>query len=121
MVATLRINADKMKVATAIGFLTATDVADELVRRGVPFAEAHEQVGHLVRHCHGAQITFADVEDEAARRFIPSWDAQLRKVAASPELSLQRRDVTGGTAPRQVARQLRAAERAVQALRRKPL
>ena len=37
-----------MKAATAQGFLTATDLADELVRRGTPFAQAHEQVGKLV-------------------------------------------------------------------------
>jgi argininosuccinate lyase len=109
-----------MKAATALGFLTATDVADELVRRGVPFADAHEQVGRLVRHCHAEQITFAEVKDEAAGRFIPLWDANLRAVATSPELSVARRDVTGGTAPPQVARQIRAAERVVKELRRKP-
>jgi len=91
------------------------------VRRGVPFAGAHEQVGKLVRHCHAGHITFAEVNDDTAQRFVPSWDASLRQVATSPELSVTRRDVTGGTAPRQVARQLRAAERAVRALRRKAL
>jgi argininosuccinate lyase len=121
VVGTLRINTDKMKAATALGFLTATDVADELVRRGLPFADAHEQVGKLVRHCHAEKMTFEDVNDETARRFIPAWDAKLRAVATAPELSVARRDVTGGTARRQVARQLRAAERVVRTLRRQPI
>ena len=118
VIATLRLNAEKMKAATALGFLTATDVADELVRRGVPFADAHEQVGQLVRHCHAERITFAEVKEAAARRFIPLWDAKLRAVATSPELSVARRDVAGGTAPRQVARLLRASARAAKVLRR---
>jgi argininosuccinate lyase len=119
VVATLRMNADGMKAATALGFLTATDIADELVRRGVAFADAHQQVGKLVRHCHARGISFAEVSDAAARRFVPSWDAKLRAIATSPELSLRRRDVTGGTAPRQVARQLRAAERTLRAFARR--
>ena len=49
--ATLRIRPERMKAMTQLGFLTATDLADELVRRGTPFADAHEQVGKLVRHC----------------------------------------------------------------------
>jgi len=120
VVGTLRINADKMKSATALGFLTATDVADELVRRGVTFADAHEQVGKLVRTCHAEKMIFDDVNDETARRFIPAWDAKLRTIATAPELAVARRDVTGGTAPRQVARHLRAAERAVRTFRRQP-
>jgi argininosuccinate lyase len=116
VIETLRVHAEKMKAATALGFLTATDVADELVRRGVPFADAHEQVGKLVRHCYTQQIPFPEVNDETARRFVPSWDAKLRALATSPELSVRRRDVAGGTAPRQVARQLRAADRVLKAL-----
>jgi argininosuccinate lyase len=117
VVGTLTVHAERMKSATALGFLTATDLADELVRRGIPFADAHEQVGKLVRHCVGRWMTFADVADAEARGFIPSWDSRLRAVAASPELSVARRDVTGGTSPRQVARQLRAAARAIKKLR----
>jgi argininosuccinate lyase len=120
VVGTLRINTDRMKAATALGFLTATDVADELVRRGVPFADAHEQVGKLVRTCHAEKMTFEDVNDETARCFIPAWDAKLRTIATAPELAVARRDVTGGTAPLQVARHLRAAERAVRTFRRQP-
>jgi len=121
VVRTLRLHPERMKAATAHGFLTATDVADVLVSRGVPFAEAHAQVGKLVRYCDERQRTFAEVATAEARRFIPLWDAKLRAVAASPEKAVRRRDVLGGTAPRQVARQLRAAEATLGTLRRRLL
>jgi argininosuccinate lyase len=108
--ATLRIHPEKMRAATAQGFLTATDLADELVRRGVPFAKAHEQVGKLVRYCLDHQRTFADLSDSEAQRFVPSWDRKLHEVAVSPEDAVSRRNVLGGTAPRQVARQIAAAQ-----------
>ncbi len=119
VVGTLQINPQRMKAATSQGFLTATDVADELVRRGVPFSEAHEQVGRLVRFCDERQITFSDLSNGEAKKHIPAWGVKLRAVAVSPGLAVARRDVTGGTAPRQVARQLRAATRTLKALRRK--
>jgi argininosuccinate lyase len=107
---TLRIHPGKMKAASAQGFLTATDLADELVRRGVPFAQAHEQVGKLVRYCVGHERTFADLSAAEAQRFIPSWDSKLRQVAVSPESAVDRKNVLGGTAPRQVARQIALAQ-----------
>jgi argininosuccinate lyase len=119
LVRTLRLHPQRMKAATAQGFLTATDVADVLVSRGVPFAEAHAQVGKLVRYCDERQKTFAELAAAEARRFIPFWDAKLRAVAASPEKAVRRRNALGGTAPRQVARQLRAAEGTLEALRRR--
>jgi argininosuccinate lyase len=107
---TLRIHPERMRAAAAQGFLTATDLADELVRRGVPFAQAHEHVGKLVRYCAGHERTFADLSAAEVQRFIPSWDEKLRRVAVSPEQSVNRENVLGGTAPRQVARQMAAAE-----------
>jgi argininosuccinate lyase len=115
---TLRIYPERMKAATAQGFLTATDLADELVRRGVPFAEAHEQVGKLVRFCASQERTFADLSTAEAERFIPSWDSKLRQVAVSPEGAINRKNVTGGTAPRQVARQIAFAQGALGKLRK---
>ena len=105
----------------AEGFLTATELADELVRRGLPFAEAHEQVGKLVRYCVKRGKTFADLSEREpeARRFIPSWDSTLRSIAASPERAVRRKQVVGGTAPTEVKRQLRAAARTLAQFRRR--
>ena len=95
------------------------DLADELVRRGVRFAQAHEQVGMLVRYCVGQERTFAGLSAAEAQRFIPSWDAKLRQVAVSPESAISRRNVVGGTAPRQVARQIALAEGALRKLKKR--
>jgi argininosuccinate lyase len=117
--ATLRFHPERMQAMTGQGFLMATDLADELVRRGVAFAEAHEQVGRLVRHCAVEGKTFEDLSATEAEEFIPQWDSKLCAASISPERSVARRNVTGGTAPRQVARQLTLAERTLTQLQRK--
>src|SRR5438876_1157364 len=96
VVQTLRVHPERMKAAADQGFLTATDVADELVQRGVPFADAHEQVGKLVRYCADHGKTFRDLSVADARRFIPRWDPKLQTVATSPERAIERRNVVGG-------------------------
>jgi argininosuccinate lyase len=116
--ATLRIHPERMRAATAQGFLTATDLADELVRRGAPFAQAHEQVGKLVRYCAGRERMFADLSAAEAQHFIPSWDSKLRQIAVSPEESVNRKDVVGGTAARQVARQIAITQAALGRLKK---
>jgi argininosuccinate lyase len=117
--ATLRIRPERMKAMTQLGFLTATDLADELVRRGLPFADAHEQVGKLVRHCVAEGKTFQELTQEEAAQFVPGWDSDLHDVAVSAERSVERRNVTGGTAPEQVARQIARAEQLVEELQSK--
>ena len=117
--ATLRIRPERMKAMTQLGFLTATDLADELVRRGMPFADAHENVGKLVRFCADAGKTFQDLSADEAAQFVPGWDSDLNDVAVSMERSVARRGVTGGTAPKQVARQIARAERLVAELQQK--
>jgi argininosuccinate lyase len=115
---TLRIHPERMSAATAQGFLTATDLADELVRRGTPFAQAHAQVGKLVRYCADQERTFADLSAAEAQRFIRSWDSKLRQITVSPEGAVNRRNVVGGTAPRQVARQIAAAQSSLAELKK---
>jgi len=116
---TLRIHPERMQAMTHQGFLTATDLADELVRRGVSFAQAHEQVGKLVRHCSDHAKTFKDLSPSEARQIIPTWDSKLRAIANSPALSVARRKGVGGTAPSQVFRQIAAAERLLAQLERR--
>lgn len=118
IMATLRIHPQKMKAATRLGFLTATDLADELVGQGLAFADAHEQVGRLVRHCTENGKTFAEVSGVEARQFIPSWNERLARIAVSPDLAIEQRQSTGGTARRQVARQIALAERTLSRLKK---
>jgi argininosuccinate lyase len=119
VMATLRVHPERMRAMTQLGFLTATDLADELVRRGMPFADAHEQVGKLVRYCAREGKSFQDLSTPETAQFLPGWNSDLHEVATSMERSVARRNVTGGTAPRQVARQIARAERLVAELQRK--
>lgn len=119
VVGTVHVRADRMKSATVLGFLTATEVADALVRQGIPFAQAHEEVGKLVKYCVEQNKTFDDVMPDEARRFIPTWDKTVAAAAVSAELSTRRKNVIGGTAPRQVARQIANANRVLLRLKKK--
>jgi argininosuccinate lyase len=116
VVGTLHVRADRMQEATAHGFLTATEIADALVHQGIVFAQAHEQVGKLVRYCVDHNKTFADLALEEARRIIPSWDKTLARTAVSAELSVRRKNTIGGTAPSQVSRQLANANQVLKRL-----
>ena len=91
---------ERMAEAAVADFSLATDAADLLARNGVPFREAHEVVGRMVRMCIDAGITFADLTDE-------QWAAAHEVfVAQRPPLtaleSVNARDVPGGTAVNQV-------------------
>ena len=118
VIGTLRVRADKMKAATAQGFLTATEVADALVRQGVAFSQSHELVGKLVKYCVDQDKTFADLTLEEGRRLIPTWDTSLAKIAVSAELSVGRKKAIGGTAPGQVSRQLSFATQSLNQLKK---
>ncbi len=65
MIATMRVRKDRMKDATKEGFMNATDVADYLVKKGVPFRSAHEVVGRMVLYCirHGKSIEDLSLEE----------------------------------------------------------
>ena len=100
---------DRMATAAADGFALATDVADHLVRLGMPFREAHAVVGRAVGYCVLGGKGLADLTPEEWARFSPM-------LASSPppltvDAALQAREVPGGTGPRQVATARRAARR----------
>jgi argininosuccinate lyase len=118
LLGTLNVQAERMREATALGFLTATEIADVLVRQGVAFAQAHEQVGKLVRYCIDQDKTFAHLTVEEGRRIIPSWDESLARTAVSAELAVRGKNTIGGTAPSQVSRQLANANRFLSQLRK---
>lgn len=101
MLESLSVNKDVMAKAAIGGFSLATDVADELARRGLPFREAHEIVGRLVARCIANGTTLeALTADE--------WAGVSDVFADSPpvvtlQASVEARDVPGGTAPGQVS------------------
>ena len=107
LIATARIDAERLTRAAPSGFALATDLAEWLVRRGLPFREAHEIVGRLVAWCqeHGYGLDEASDADLAA--ISPQLTPEAREVL-SVHGALAARDTTGGTSPRRVREQLDA-------------
>ena len=107
LVSTLRVNAERISRGASTGFALATDLAELLVRRGVPFREAHEVVGHLVVWCQVHDCDLPDVSDENLARISPQLTPEVREVL-SVQGALAARNSYGGTAPARVAEQLTA-------------
>ena len=104
----LTFRTDRMRRAAGEHFSTATDLADYLVRKGLPFRQAHEVVGRLVRYALDEGKTLEDLTLPEFRRFSPLIDGDV-KDAITVEASLRARAVTGGTAPAAVRRTLALA------------
>ena len=83
----------------------ATDLAEALVRQGVPFREAHHQVGRFVGACARQGITLAAADLAMMRESIPTATPEFLTIF-DPRHSVAARDIVGGTAPAQVHRQL---------------
>jgi len=108
-VATLRVRIGRMRAAAEDPMLLATDLAEALVREGVPFREAHEAVGRAVRHCVEKDLDLRSLSREDLRGFHPAFP---RDAGALLDLegSLEQRSLPGGTARATVAEALAQAE-----------
>ena len=105
MMATLEFHPDRLAELAPQGFALATDVAEWLVRQGVPFREAHEISGEAVRVCEEQGIELWDLTDEQFAAISPHLTPGVREVLTVAG-SLASRSSQGGTAPEAVARQL---------------
>jgi len=101
MIPTISVDRRRMREAASQGFATATDLADYLVRKGVPFRDAHEVVGKAVGECLAEGIALSDLTLERMRSWHPSIDADVFEVL-SLDGSVEARNHFGGTAPEQV-------------------
>ncbi|MGN8024919.1 argininosuccinate lyase [Microbacterium sp. 22242] len=104
MVATLRFDTDRMAELAPQGFSLATDVAEWLVKNRVPFREAHEISGSLVRACEQRGIGLEDADDALLADVSAHLTPAVREVLTI-EGSVASRDGVGGTAPVRVAEQ----------------
>jgi argininosuccinate lyase len=102
----LTINTERMAAATAEGFLLATDVADYLVTKGVPFREAHHIVGRAVRQCLQENRPLENLTAREWQELSKHFGSDLRDWL-SLDAALARRVAGGGTASANVARRLR--------------
>jgi argininosuccinate lyase len=107
MIATMTVHADVLERSAPLGFALATDVAELLVKNGVPFREAHEAVGQLVQHCTATGLDLHEVDDEALQKVSPHLTPDIRSVL-DVRGALAARAGHGGTAPVRVAEQLDA-------------
>ena len=103
MVPGITVKADNMRAAALQGFATATDLADYLVKRGVPFRDAHEAVAHAVRECETKNCDLADLSVTELQKFHPAVQDDVHAVLTL-EGSVAARNHIGGTAPEQVRR-----------------
>ncbi|WP_299451221.1 argininosuccinate lyase [uncultured Serinicoccus sp.] len=104
MVATLTFHPQRLEELAPQGFSLATDVAEWLVREGVPFRVAHEVAGACVRHCEERGIGLEDLDDAALASISPHLHPGVRTVLTVPG-SLASRNAHGGTAPVRVTEQ----------------
>lgn len=109
VVETVLFDIEKMRAAASGGFSTATDVADYLVRAGIPFREAHEMVGRVVKYCeeHGKDLDKLSLAEWQG--IDPRYDEGVFDTV-SVESSVAARRSYGGTAPTQVREQLERAK-----------
>ena len=102
MIKTMRVRADRMLDAAKGGFLTATDLADWLAKRDVPFRTAYKITGEIVSYCIKENITLDEIPLEKYREFCPTFDESLYAVI-DPAEAMKKRTSYGGTAPGSVA------------------
>ena len=105
MISTLRFHSQRLAGSAGAGYALATDLAELLVRRGVPFREAHEVVGHLVVWCQVHDCELGDVSDADLAKISPALTPDIREVL-TVDGALAARDGRGGTAPVRVTEQL---------------
>jgi argininosuccinate lyase len=108
LLASLTFRTERMRAAAGEHYATATDLADYLVRKGLPFRQAHEIVGRVVRHALEAGRPLDALPLDTLRRFSPLIEGDVSR-ALTVDASLRARAVTGGTAPEAVQRALAQA------------
>jgi argininosuccinate lyase len=105
MLETVKPDVKRMAEAASDPSLMATDLAEALVKQGVPFREAHHQVGRFVGACVAKGITLAEADLEMMKESIPTAVPEFLEIFDAAH-SVAARNITGGTAPQQVRRQL---------------
>ena len=97
----ITVKPENMRAAVMQGFATATDLADYLVKKGMPFRDSHEVVALAVRHADGKKLDLSELPLEILQGFSNLISEDVYQVL-TPEGSLNARNHLGGTAPEQV-------------------
>lgn len=110
MLSRAQFRTERMRQAARGDFSNATDLADYLVRKGMPFRQAHEVVGRAVQYCLKQGIALEDLSVEQLRAFSNLFDADAVQIL-QPEAVMQARRSDGGTSPQAVQQQIALARK----------
>jgi argininosuccinate lyase len=110
MIATIKVNKEQMGRAAKKGYLTATDLAYYLVRRGIPFREAHKIVGEIVAYCEDSNMQLEYLSLQQLKQFCDVFTYDVMRILSS-ESSVNSKDLPGGTAPKRVKEAIKNARK----------
>jgi argininosuccinate lyase len=110
MLVTAKFHEKEMLDAARKGFLTATDLAFYLVRKGVPFRKAHEIVGKIINYCEDANMQLDYLSVPELKKFSDKFSFDAQKII-STESSVEEKDTFGGTATSRVKEAIKAARK----------
>jgi len=111
MIKTLKVNPQRISNAINEDYILATDLADYLVKKGMPFRQAHNTVSKLGEYAVANRKSFRELSLSEYRDFSPLFDKDVYNITL--ESSIAARDVVGGTAPNQVEAALRKAKKSL--------
>jgi argininosuccinate lyase len=113
LVPTLRVNRERMRAAATAGYTLATELADYLADKGVPFRDAHGIVGQIVRMAIETKRGLEELRLDELQSFAPQFERDVHRWLRV-DTAVARRNLPGGTAPPQVRKQLKAARKRLQ-------
>jgi argininosuccinate lyase len=111
MIRTIQVNTERIAQAMKTDYILATDLADYLVKKGLPFRKAHGVVARLSEYARSKGKTFRELGRREYREFSPLFGGDVYDISLAS--SVAARNVAGGTSPQQVAKALRRAKRLI--------
>jgi argininosuccinate lyase len=111
MVKTIKVNSERISQAMKTDYMLATDLADYLVNKGLPFRKAHAVVARLGEYAMTKGKNFRELDLKEYRKFSPLFSDDVYKI--TPESSVAARNAAGGTSPQQVGKALARAKRLI--------
>lgn len=116
MISTMTVNGDHTRAVLESDFSNATDMADYLAKKGLPFRQAHAVVGNAVHYCIEHHKVLLDLSMEEFRSMSPLFEEDIKE-ALSIENCVKNRESYGGTGPKSVERQQTHAEKAIASMK----
>jgi len=117
MIRTMTVNEEKILSALASDYSNATELADYLARKGVPFRQAHQITGRIVKYCIEKNILLRNLSLDEFRRFSEMLGEDIYSLL-SPDVCVNRRKSPGATAPDRVREQISLAEKLLESSKR---